>query len=206
MAKRTQTKETTTWIDTLDETDLEASVFDEEPRKPRGPLNLATVAGLGFLAASVIFVLQVLGLVTFDFGLLPIMLSIAGAVLVLLIGSGVLLREPRRKRRPRKKKVARARKPPSAAKKPPKPRQPKKPAKPRPSKKPSPRKEKSGRMRKSSDKMVWGVCGGLADELGVDVTLVRLAFVIGTLTTAGTAAPIAYLLFNWFMGPAKEDE
>ena len=33
-------------------------------------------------------------------------------------------------------------------------------------------------MRSETDKMVAGVCGGLADYMGVDPVLVRLAFVL----------------------------
>jgi phage shock protein C len=40
--------------------------------------------------------------------------------------------------------------------------------------------------------MIAGVCGGLAAYLGVDSTLVRLAFVLFTL--AGGAGPLAYLI------------
>lgn len=48
------------------------------------------------------------------------------------------------------------------------------------------------RLAKSStNKSVFGVCGGLADYLNVDVTLVRLAFVL--LTLAGGPGLILYI-------------
>lgn len=37
-------------------------------------------------------------------------------------------------------------------------------------------------VRSNTDKMIAGVCGGLADNLGLDPTLVRLAFVLMALT------------------------
>ena len=44
----------------------------------------------------------------------------------------------------------------------------------------------------SSDKMVGGVCGGIARYFDIDSTLVRLAFVL--LTTFGGGGVLAYLL------------
>jgi phage shock protein C len=46
--------------------------------------------------------------------------------------------------------------------------------------------------RSSSDKMLAGVCGGLAEYTGWDVALIRLAVVAATLFSGG-AAIIAYL-------------
>jgi phage shock protein C len=48
------------------------------------------------------------------------------------------------------------------------------------------------RLAKSStNKSVWGVSGGLAEYLGVDVTLIRLAFVL--LTLAGGPGLLLYI-------------
>ncbi len=39
-------------------------------------------------------------------------------------------------------------------------------------------------LKKSkNDKVVFGVCGGLAKTLGIDSPLIRLAFIIGTIFT-----------------------
>ena len=43
--------------------------------------------------------------------------------------------------------------------------------------------QQSRLMRSSADRMVAGVCGGIADYLGLDPVLVRLAFVILTLAS-----------------------
>lgn len=40
--------------------------------------------------------------------------------------------------------------------------------------------------RSSSQKMIGGVCGGLAEYFGWDVNVVRLAAVAGTVLTGGT--------------------
>lgn len=47
--------------------------------------------------------------------------------------------------------------------------------------------------RSRSDKMIAGVCGGLADYLGVDSTIVRLVFVILFLVGVGSPG-LAYLV------------
>ncbi|WP_068272309.1 PspC domain-containing protein [Aldersonia kunmingensis] len=46
--------------------------------------------------------------------------------------------------------------------------------------------------RSNSDKMVAGVCGGLAEYTGWDIALIRLAVVVATVFSGG-AAIIAYL-------------
>lgn len=45
--------------------------------------------------------------------------------------------------------------------------------------------------KRSGDKMVDGVCGGIADYFGLDVTLVRLAWVAFTLL--GCSGIVAYI-------------
>ncbi len=41
--------------------------------------------------------------------------------------------------------------------------------------------------RSRDERMVAGVCGGLGEYLGIDPTLIRLAFVLGTVATASGA-------------------
>ncbi|WP_248583058.1 PspC domain-containing protein [Nocardioides sp. InS609-2] len=53
--------------------------------------------------------------------------------------------------------------------------------------------------RSSDDKMVAGVCAGLARHLGVDPTLVRLLTVLGVIFGFGSVA-IAYLV-AWVVLP-----
>ena len=48
---------------------------------------------------------------------------------------------------------------------------------------------------------MWlGVCQGMADLSGVNVTLVRLALVLLTVLSAGFPAVIAYMLIGWLAG------
>ena len=54
-------------------------------------------------------------------------------------------------------------------------------------------------VRRTDDRMVAGVCSGIADYLGVDPTIVRLAVVVGTVLGFGTLL-IAYLI-AWVLMP-----
>jgi phage shock protein C len=55
-------------------------------------------------------------------------------------------------------------------------------------------------QRNEQDKMLAGVCAGLADYFDVDVTWVRIAFVIATL--AGASGFLAYIIL-WIAVPVK---
>lgn len=54
--------------------------------------------------------------------------------------------------------------------------------------------------RSNSDKMIAGVCGGLAQYLGVDSTIVRLVMLL-LFFTGGAAIPI-YLIM-WVITPIE---
>jgi phage shock protein PspC (stress-responsive transcriptional regulator) len=54
-------------------------------------------------------------------------------------------------------------------------------------------------VRRSDDRMVAGVCSGVADYVGVDPTIVRLAVVVGTVLGFGTLL-VAYVL-AWLLMP-----
>lgn len=56
------------------------------------------------------------------------------------------------------------------------------------------------------DKKVWGVCAGLAEYFDVDVTLVRLLFVVFTLM--GGPGLIIYIVLALVLpeGPASADD
>ena len=61
---------------------------------------------------------------------------------------------------------------------------------------PAPRRE----LRRSRQRMLGGVCGGVAEYLGVDPVLIRVAAVVVTLFTGGGAA-FAYLA-AWVLVPS----
>jgi len=52
-----------------------------------------------------------------------------------------------------------------------------------------------GRLAKNShDKMIFGVCGGLAKATGIDSSLIRLGFVVGAIFTGSILFWIYLLL------------
>jgi phage shock protein PspC (stress-responsive transcriptional regulator) len=57
--------------------------------------------------------------------------------------------------------------------------------------------------RSKNDKVIAGVCGGLANYLDIDSTLVRLAFVI-LLIASGIGFPIYLIL--WVVMPAEDNQ
>ena len=57
------------------------------------------------------------------------------------------------------------------------------------------------RLTRGEDRWLGGVCSGLADYLGLDVTLVRLLTVIGTVLGLGTLV-LVYLV-AWVLVPAR---
>jgi phage shock protein C len=56
--------------------------------------------------------------------------------------------------------------------------------------------------RSRTDRMLGGVCGGLAEYFGVDVTLVRIAFIILSVI-GGTGVPI--YLAMWLIVPKQPE-
>ncbi len=54
-------------------------------------------------------------------------------------------------------------------------------------------------VRRSDDRMLGGVCAGVADYLGVDVTLVRLLTVVGAIFGLGSLV-VAYVV-AWLLMP-----
>ena len=54
-------------------------------------------------------------------------------------------------------------------------------------------------VRRTDDRMVAGVCSGVADYFGVDPTIIRLAVVVGTVLGFGTLL-VAYVL-AWLLIP-----
>lgn len=56
-----------------------------------------------------------------------------------------------------------------------------------------------GKLVKSSyDKMLFGVCGGLANRFGMDSTLIRVIFVIAAIIGLGSPV-LLYLLLAFIM-------
>jgi phage shock protein C len=63
--------------------------------------------------------------------------------------------------------------------------------------------ETHGRLvRSSSDRMIAGVCGGLARWLGWDATLVRVAYVVVSILSAAFPGLLVYILL-WIVMPRE---
>ncbi len=48
-----------------------------------------------------------------------------------------------------------------------------------------------------SNAKIMGVCAGIANRTGIDVTIVRVALVLLTLCALGPIGVVAYLLAGW---------
>lgn len=58
------------------------------------------------------------------------------------------------------------------------------------------------RLRKSSDRMIAGVCGGLAEYFDLDPTLVRAGYVLLSLCSIAFPGLLAYLIL-WLIMPER---
>ncbi len=200
-------------LEQLSDAELEQLLFgDEGSATNRDPVwNLSTVVGLAMLLVGVVYVLQQMGLWSgLDVSTLAGFLPWVAALLIILLGLGVLSWRPRqrplrrKKTNPSSKKsldelfaqpskvfealrttfssaktstsqtTAQATTTAAAASKP-------------------------KRLVKSRDRMLAGVCGGIAEYFGWDPTLVRALFVVGALFSSGFPFIIVYLLLAWIM-------
>lgn len=60
------------------------------------------------------------------------------------------------------------------------------------------------RLRRSHDKMIAGVCGGLAEYWGWPATRVRVGYVILSILSAAFPGTLVYLIL-WFVMPGPDD-
>ncbi len=177
-------------LESLSEEELEDLLFEEEATPTRkGPFNLPTLAGLSLILVGVAYIFQQVGLWG-NLNLTPLiqMLPWIAGILIILLGFGVLSWSP-----DKRKKKARA-----AARE----------ARSTRSKSRRRQKDKVGaapvsgtekrRLSKTRDKKLAGVCGGLAEYFSLDPTLVRIAFVIGTIASGGPFL-IAYVILAMIM-------
>jgi phage shock protein PspC (stress-responsive transcriptional regulator) len=59
-------------------------------------------------------------------------------------------------------------------------------------------------LRPRDGRKIAGVCIGLADQFGVSVTLIRLAFVLGFLFSVGIPFVLVYVVL-WLVMPDEDD-
>ena len=56
------------------------------------------------------------------------------------------------------------------------------------------------RLTKSNDKLIAGVCGGIADYFGWDSSMVRVGYVLLSIFSAGFLGFLAYIIL-WIVMP-----
>ena len=60
-------------------------------------------------------------------------------------------------------------------------------------------------LKKSKNKMIAGVCGGLAEWLGWDPTVVRLGYVLVSILSVAFPGLLVYIVL-WVVMPAADSE
>lgn len=63
--------------------------------------------------------------------------------------------------------------------------------------------DSSKRLRKSKNRMIAGVCGGIAEWLGWDPTLVRVLYVLVSIFSAAFPGILVYIIL-WIVMPGPE--
>lgn len=58
------------------------------------------------------------------------------------------------------------------------------------------------KLRRSNDQMIAGVCAGIAEYMGLDVTLVRVAYVILSVLSVGFPGTLLYIIL-WMIMPRE---
>lgn len=74
-------------------------------------------------------------------------------------------------------------------------------------KKPTDAKSSSRALTRSkNERMLLGVCGGIAEWLGWDPTIVRVAYVLISVCSAGFPGILVYIILALIMPPANKVE
>ncbi|MDP3148443.1 MAG: PspC domain-containing protein [Ignavibacteria bacterium] len=60
-------------------------------------------------------------------------------------------------------------------------------------------------LKKSKNKMIAGVCGGLAEWLGWDPTVVRLGYVLVSILSVAFPGLLVYIIL-WVVMPAADSD
>ncbi len=199
-------------LETLSDEELEEILFEEDEAKKNSPFNLPTMAGMSMIVVGIAYLLERLGVLSgFNLAQLVSWLPWLAGVLIILLGFGVLSWRPKKKKRKpvtkrrvrterREEPVVETAEPKTTTKRTTRTSRERTQARAQAAKKKS-------RLRKSKDRKIAGVCGGLADYFNLDPTLVRIAFVLGTILTPGIGpvAPIAYVILAFVMGSPDEN-
>ncbi len=173
--------ETNLNLDDISDEDLNNLFLDEED-EAQSIWNVPTISGLTIILVGIIYLLSEMGIWSGpDVSFLASTLPWLAGVLIILLGFGVLSWRPKRKKKTKKKAIEAST------------------GKQKVVEEPAPKKSRRKRLTRSRrDKKLFGVCGGIAEYLNVDATLVRIAFVIGTIASGGPFI-LAYLALAYVM-------
>lgn len=167
-------------LESLSDEELETLLFEEEPAEERGFWNLPTMAGLSLIVVGVAYLFQELGFWNgFDLSALASMLPWLAGILIILLGFGVLSWRPKKKRKVKKQVETPSGREQVIVEK-------------------SAKSKAKRRLTRSRNKKIAGVCGGIAEYFNIDPTLVRIAFVIGTIASGGPFL-LAYVILSFVM-------
>lgn len=213
---------------------LREQAEEAEAKKKPGFLNLQTGAGLAIITIGVVYLLQQIGFfpLGYSLGSLVALLPWLAGILIILTGFGVLSWSPARRRRKqrrearlRRERRARAEKTAGRARRAEKKRE-RSGASPfeqawksaeravreaerrtsRAARRATARRDGKKRLVKSrKSKKIAGVASGIAEYLGIDPILVRIAFVIGAIFGNGFTIPL-YIILAFVMPSADEDD
>lgn len=167
-------------LEHMSDEELERLLFEEEDKKKEGIWNLPTIAGLSIILVGIAYILQELGwqgIGVPNLGAVVEMLPWLAGILIILLGFGVLSWRPKKKKPAVKVRMAKRTVEAEEVVSEPVSQAPK----------------GKRKLWKSRDKKLAGVAGGIAEYFNLDPTLVRIAFVIGTIATEG-AFLIAYFV------------
>jgi len=173
--------ETNLDLDDISDEDL-SNLFLEDEKEGRSFWNVPTAAGLTIILVGIIYLLSEMGIWSGpDISFLASTLPWLAGVLIILLGFGVLSWRPSPSKQKAKKAIEAATGKQKVVEEP-----------------QAKRRSRKRLTRSRSDKKVFGVCGGLAEYLNLDSTLVRIAFVIGTIASGGPFI-LAYLVLAYVM-------
>ena len=161
--------------------EIEEVLFEEDVVKAPSPVNFPTIAGLGLLGLGMIHLVNTLLGGGFSVGFLNF-LAVTGGLLALLIGMS--------NSKPKKSRKSKRRKRMMAARK-----RVRDHSKGRSADSTFPRRRRGTGLYKSKDqKVVFGVCGGLAERTDIEVALIRIAFVAATFLGFGAVGIVSYIV------------
>ncbi|MEL6770864.1 MAG: PspC domain-containing protein [Bacteroidota bacterium] len=198
---------------------LDEQAYEELSQKKPGFWNLPTASGISLIGLGTLYSLQQMGLPLWSgLGELMTVLPWLAGILIILLGFGLLSWSPDRRRK-KQKRAERRRKQQAARKRRERERREAASSKGRTSSRRQRREERraarsssrtaksSGRRKKlmkSREKKILGVAGGIGDFLGIDPTLVRIAFVLASIFGSGMGFFI-YILLG-FVLPNQETQ